>query len=139
MHATSLDPRLCEEFALQLKMHPQPHAVLNCRRHKSSKQIFAFCPHFLKIVNNFSCKFSAFLIFTCRPPIVPGCSASATFILPPLSCLNVAPALPGVKFYIASKIVIDFYDFTTISFLSVFPFITLSLLRTDVKMVKQTG
>ena len=55
------------------------------------------------------------------PPIVPSCNASATFLLPPFSCLNVSPAPPGVKFYIASKIVIDFYRFYDSSSGWIFP------------------
>ena len=51
-------------------------------------------------------------ICTCYP-IVPGYNIRLTFILAPLSCLNGPSAPPGGKFYIASKIVIDFKDFTT--------------------------
>ena len=51
-------------------------------------------------------------ICTCSP-IVPGYNIRLTFILAPLSCLNGPSAPPGGKFYIASKIVIDFKDFTT--------------------------
>ena len=77
---------------------------------------------FTSIFNIFLFWFSAFWKTHFRlPPIVPSCNASATFLLPPFSCLNVSPAPPGVKFYIASKIVIDFYRFYDSSSGWIFP------------------